>query len=142
MERAGIKILSNFNKLGINSENNLVISHNEIKRMYDNSFTLYKNSRTVITFAEKNKNKFNFSEGSEIITDSRGMLTFRSSNKDIQEFYISSCDHGFLAIATEHEFAGSEYYLPKDSLMKMRTMEEMYNEFLKPFIEHILDYGA
>lgn len=63
--------------------------------MYDNSLTLYKNSRPVITFAEKNKNKFNFSEGSEIITDSRGMLTFRSSNKDIQEFYIPSCDHGF-----------------------------------------------
>lgn len=50
--------------------------------------------------------------------------------------------YGFLALATYIEFGGSEYYLPEQNLLKVRTMDEMYNQYLKPFIEQILDYGT
>ncbi|MDH6252544.1 hypothetical protein M2347_002271 [Chryseobacterium sp. H1D6B] len=134
----GVKILNNFNNIGINSENNLVVSNTELILTHNNSLTLNRNNRQINIFAVQNKNKFTFSDGSEIITDSRGMLTFKSSNNTIPEFYIPSTEYGFLALATQSSFGGSEYYLPESRMLKVRTMEEMYTGYLKPFIEQIL----
>lgn len=142
MRYFGLKILSNFTKIGINAERNLVISNNELNKLHDNSLTFYKNKYELKILASQNKNRFTFSEGSEIITDIRGMLTFKSSDKNIPEFYIPSSDNGFLALATETGFGGSEYYLPQNSLLKIRKMEEMYSEYLQPFIDQIMDYGT
>lgn len=142
LNRSGMKIIRNFNKIGINENNNLVISGNELSRLYDNSLNLYKNRFTIKISAEQNKNKFTFQDGSEIITDSRGMLTFKSSNTGIPTFYIPSTEYGFLALATNKEYGGSEYYLPKQTLLKVKTMEEMYSQYLTAFIDQILDYGA
>ncbi|KQS91270.1 hypothetical protein [Chryseobacterium sp. Leaf394] len=142
LNHSGIKILSNFTSICINAEENLVISHNEINKLYDNSLTMYRNRHQLQIFAQQNKNRFTFTDGSEVITDTRGMLTFRSSNKNIPEFYIPSSDNGFLAMATEKDFGGSEYYLPKKSLLRVRKMEEMYSEYLEPFIEQIWEHGT
>ncbi|MDP9955628.1 hypothetical protein J2X97_001265 [Epilithonimonas hungarica] len=136
------KILSSFNNIGINTENNLVISSYELAKKYDNSLTLYKNRSGIRTLAQQDKNKFMFSDGSEIITDSRGMLTFTSSNKNIPVFYIPSSEDGFLALATAYEFGGSEYYLPESSKLKIREREEMYSEYLDAYIDQILAYGT
>ncbi|WP_449399674.1 hypothetical protein [Chryseobacterium wanjuense] len=142
LSNSGIKILNNFSNIGINTENNLVISNSELNKLYDNSLTFYRNRHQLKIFAEQNKNKFTFSDGSEIITDSRGMLTFKSSNKNVPEFYIPSTDYGFLALATHTEFGGSEYYLPESTLLKVKKMEDMYAECLERFIDQILDYGT
>ncbi|WP_294326723.1 hypothetical protein [uncultured Chryseobacterium sp.] len=142
LNRSGLKIIGNFNKIGINAHDNLVISGSEISSVYENTLNLYKNRYDIKIFAEQNKNKYTFPDESEVITDSRGMLTFRSSNKGIDEFYMPTTTYGFLALATHTEFGGSEYYLPEQTLLKVRTMDEMYNQYLKPFIEQILDYGA
>lgn len=142
LNRSGLKIIGNFNKIGINAKDNLVFSGCEINSVYENTMSLYKNRFEIKIFAEQNKNKYTFPDGSEIITDSRGMLTFRSSNKGIEEFYMPTTTYGFLALATHTEFGGSEYYLPEQTLLKIRTMEEMYNQYLTPFISQILDYGA
>ncbi|MBB6372306.1 hypothetical protein [Chryseobacterium shigense] len=142
LNRSGMKIISNFNRMGINENNNLVISGNELCRLYENSLNLYKNRFPVKILAEQNKNKFTFQDGSEIITDSRGMLTFKSSNTGIPTFYIPSTEYGFLALATNTEYGGSEYYLPKQTLLKVKTMEEMYSQYLTAFIDQILDYGT
>lgn len=142
LDRSGMKIISNFNRLGINENNNLVISGNELSRLYDNSLNLYKNRCTIKILAEQNKNKFTFQDGSEIITDARGMLTFKSSNTGIPTFYIPSTEYGFLAVSTHTEYGGSEYYLPQQTLLKVKTLEEMYSQYLTAFIDQILDYGA
>ncbi|MGE8554015.1 MAG: hypothetical protein ACN6OB_08765 [Chryseobacterium jejuense] len=142
LNRSGLKIIGNFNKIGINAHDNLVFSGYEISSVYENTLNLYKNRFDIKIFAEQNKNKYTFPDGSEVIADSRGILTFRSSNKGIEEFYMPTTSYGFLALATHTEFGGSEYYLPEQTLLKVRTMEEMYNQYLKPFIEQILDYGA
>lgn len=142
LDRSGMKIISNFNRLGINENNNLVISGNELSRLYDNSLNLYKNRCAIKILAEQNKNKFTFQDGSEIITDARGMLTFKSSNTGIPTFYIPSTEYGFLAVSTHTEYGGSEYYLPQQTLLKVKTLEEMYSQYLTAFIDQILDYGA
>ncbi|WP_415325685.1 hypothetical protein [Chryseobacterium sp. MMS23-Vi53] len=142
LSNSGIKILNNFSNIGINTEKNLVISNSELNKLYDGSITLYRNRHPLRICAEQNKNRFTFSDGSEIITDSRGMLTFKSSNKNIPEFYIPSTDYGFLALATNTEFGGSEYYLPQSTLLKVKKMEEMYEECLERFIDQIWEYGT
>ncbi|MCJ7934804.1 MAG: hypothetical protein MUW56_14535 [Chryseobacterium sp.] len=142
LNRSGLKIISNFHTIGINDHHNLVISGHELSSLYENSLNLYKNKADLKVSAEQNKNKFTFPDGSEIITDARGMLTFRSSNKSIEEFFIPSTAYGFLSLATYTEFGGSEYYLPEHALLKVKTMEDMCSRFLRAFIEQILDYGA
>ncbi|MEJ5102343.1 hypothetical protein [Chryseobacterium sp. MYb328] len=138
LNRSGLKIIGNFNKIGINVHDNFVFSGCEISSVYENTLNLYKNRYEIRVFAEQNKNKYTFPDGSEVITDSRGMLTFRSSNKGIEEFYIPTTTYGFLALATQTEFGGSEYYLPEQNLLKVKTMEEMYYQYLKPFIDQVI----
>ncbi|PWN60411.1 hypothetical protein [Chryseobacterium viscerum] len=139
---SGLRIINNFNKIGINQYENLVISGNELYCTSESTLNFSKNRYDIKIFAEQHKNKFTFPDGSEIIADSRGMLTFRSSNKSIEEFFIPSTANGFLSLATYTEFGGSEYYLPEHALLKVRTIDDMCDRFLKPFIEQILDYGA
>lgn len=135
------KVLSNFNFIGINDTKDLVISKYALEPDYNEALILTKNKSKVEIFATKNKNKFTFSEGSEIITDSRGMMTFNSSNKNIPVFYIPTSIQRYLAIGTKTEFSGSEYFLPQENLLKMKTTEQMYEEYLTPFIDQILEYG-
>lgn len=139
---SGLKILNNFHNFGINTEKELVISNNKLNQYIENSIKFYKNTSPLEICAEQNKNKFTFSDGSEIITDNRGMLTFKSSNKNISEFHIPSTEYGNLALATNTEFGGSEYYLPQNTLLKVRTMKEMYVEYMQRFIDQIWEYGT
>ncbi|AZA53452.1 hypothetical protein [Chryseobacterium sp. G0201] len=138
----GIKIVGNFSKIGINTKGNLVVSGNELNKNYENSINFIKNKFEIKILAEQNKNKFTFPDGSEMITDSRGMLTFKSSNGNIPTFYIPSTEQGFLSLSTNVEFGGSEYYLPENTLLKVKKMEDMYSEYLEKFINQILEYGA
>ena len=139
---SGMKILNNFHNFGINAEKKLVISNNELSHYIEDSIKFYKNTSPLEICAEQNKNTFTFSDGSEIITDNRGMLTFKSSNKNIPEFYIPSTEYGNLALATTTEFGGSEYYLPQNTLLKVKTMKEMYDEYMRRFIDQIWEYGT
>ncbi len=136
------RILNNVMSIGINENKNIVLSNYELHKSYKDALQIYKSRSVANILAERNKNRFTFSDGSEIITDSRGMLTFKSSNKNIPSFYIPTSIGGFLALATNTEFSGSEYFLPETTLLKVRTSEEMYCEYLEKFIDQILEYGA
>lgn len=142
LKRYGTKIISSFNHIGINADQNLVVSNRELFLNYDDALVFDKNRKAVRIFANQYKNRFTFSEGSEIVADSRGMLTFKSINKEIHHFYIPSVQMEYLAIATSNEFGGSEYYLPEHHLLKIRTIEEMISDYLEPFIDHIIQYGT
>lgn len=137
-----IKILNNFNKIGINKAEELVISKIAFRRYNNNLYAFDKNFSDIEVMASQNKNVFSFEDGSEIITDSRGMLTFKSSNKNIPVFYMPSTEYGYLALGTETDFGGSEYYLPKENKLKIREMEEMYTQYMEAFIKHVLEYGT
>lgn len=142
LKNRGAKILNNFTKIGINDVDELIISNFTLELQAENVYSLVKSPQHIQILAIQDKNKFTFGDGSEIITDNRGMLTFVSSNKNIPTFYIPSTHYGYLAIATEKEFGGSEYYLPKESKLKIREMDEMYSDYMEAFIKHILEYGA
>lgn len=138
----GVKILNNFTGIGINRYEELVISKFALEYITDHVYNLAKNSGGTEVPAHQHKNKFQFNDGSEVITDARGMLTFISSNKNIPVFYMPSTHYGYMALATEKEFGGSEYYLPKHSKLKIRQMDEMYEAYMEAFIKHVLEYGT
>lgn len=138
----GTKILNNFTGIGINRYEELVISRFALEYITDNVYNLGKNSGGTEVAAHQHKNKFRFNDGSEVITDARGMLTLISSNKNIPVFYMPSTHYGYMALATEKEFGGSEYYLPKHSKLKIRQMDEMYEAYMEAFIKHVLEYGT
>ncbi|WP_374461017.1 hypothetical protein [Chryseobacterium taeanense] len=138
----GTKILNNFTRIGINEDEEFIISNFALEFHTENVYFLGKNRQKIQVLASQNKNKFTFEDGSEVITDHRGILTFMSSNKNIPTFYMPSVRYGFLALATEKEFGGSEYYLPKDSKLKVKEMDEMYSDYMEAFIQHILEYGT
>ena len=142
LKNRGVKILNNFTRIGINDVDELIISNYTLEMLTDNVYSLVKSPQINVLLAVQNKNKFTFGDGSEIITDSRGMLTFISSDKDIATFYIPSSHYGYLSIATGKEFGGSEYYLPKDCRLKIREMDEMYADYIEPFIRQIREYGT
>ncbi|WP_267404110.1 MULTISPECIES: hypothetical protein [unclassified Chryseobacterium] len=142
LHNGGENILSNFGIIGINEAQELVVSKLALSRRFDNVYNFNKNLMDLDVIASQNKNKYTFGDGSEIITDTRGMLTFKSSNKHIPTFYIPSTQYGYLALATGKDFGGSEYYLPKNTQLKIKEMDEMYTDYMKNFIKHILDYGT
>lgn len=136
------KILSNYNNIGINKDDLLVLSKFEVFMTEHDSLILKRNKTEVPFYAQKIKNRFVFSEGSEIVADSRGILTFKSVNNFIPVFYLATTTDGFLALATDTEFGGSEYYLPENTLLKIKTLNHMYTEYLIPFINQITAYGT
>lgn len=138
----GIKILSNFTRIGINAADELVVSKWALTKHDENAYSFDKNTEEITVWSAQHKNKFTFGDGSEVITDSCGMMTFVSSNKNIPAFYVPSTHYGYLALATEKEFGGSEYYLPKETKLKVREMDDMYSDYMDAFIKHILEYGA
>ncbi|MDQ0595518.1 hypothetical protein QFZ37_003887 [Chryseobacterium ginsenosidimutans] len=142
LKNRGAKILNNFTKIGINDVDELIISNFTLELQTENVYSLVKTPQHIHMLAVQDKNKFIFGDGSEVITDNRGMLTFISSNKNIPTFYMPSTHYGYLAIATEKDFGGSEYYLPKHSKLKVREMDEMYSDYMEAFIKHIVRYGA
>ncbi|MCW3160005.1 hypothetical protein [Chryseobacterium oryctis] len=142
LENGGVNILSNFGKIGINEFEELVVSKLALAQQHEKVFSFEKNKYDIEVLASQSKNKYTFEDGSEIITDSRGMLTCISSNKKIPVFYIPAAQNGYLALSTEKDFGGSEYYLPQKALLKIREMDDMYSDYLESFIKHILEYGT
>lgn len=142
LQYRGTKILNNFTGIGINALDELVISKWALLRKDENVYKFDRNANEITVWASRNKNRFTFEDGSEIITDYRGMLTFISSNKNIPTFYLPSTHYGYLALATEKEFGGSEYYLPKETKLKVREMDDMYSDYMEAYIKHILEYGT
>lgn len=47
LNKSGLKIIGNFNKIGINVHNNLVFSGFEISSVYENTLSLYKNRNEI-----------------------------------------------------------------------------------------------
>lgn len=137
------KVLKNIHTVGINNNNRLVLSHLELSNAEYDSLSLRKRGFTAIKAkATQHRNRFTFEDGSRITSDARGMLIFNSADKNLPEFYIPCSEYGYLAIATPHQFGGSDYYIHEFSQQVNRTLNEMYATYLEPFIQHILTYGT
>lgn len=134
----GPKILKQVYAVGINAKQMLVVSNLEFCVSDNDSLKLGRNSSPINISAIQYRNQFTFHEGSRITSDARGVLIFNSSNKNLPEFYISCSEHGYLAIASHKDFGGSEYYIHEYATETLKTLAEMNETYLEPFIRHIV----
>ncbi len=82
---------------------------------------------------------FETNDGSTIYIEN-GQLIFRSSNTKIPQFYITSILGFDIAMATDGEFAGNEYFLPVNHKLTTISLDNFYTKYINPFIKHVLTY--
>jgi hypothetical protein len=76
------------------------------------------------------------------ISNNNGILVLESSNVFIPKMYMPSVIGIPTAFATDDEFAGNQHFLPNQSTLNRIEVEDFKNQFLNPFIKHILDHEA
>lgn len=141
---ANVNVLRSFNSIFINFENELQFNiHTLAKNEYNTDFYLGQNRITQAKIsAKRDNNKFIFPDGSEILLDKRGMLSLVSSDSDIPTIYVPPALQFGLAMATDYEFTGNDYfYNPSKELFKIST-DEFSTKYLNPFIQQIVHYEA
>ncbi len=84
-------------------------------------------------------------DGSEAITDSRGLLHLRSANAALPEItLVLVLGKSTAAWANDGPYGvvcGSEYFT-KNSLAPRITVSEFYQQYIQPFIDHIVAHEA
>lgn len=102
-------------------------------------FRLDRKDKDYTLFAEYiDRKEFSFGDEYKINIDKKGILTFSSSNPAITTFYLSSYIEMNLAMATDTEFAGNEYFLPEQSNLKVINVKEFKKKYIDPFIINII----
>jgi hypothetical protein len=96
----------------------------------DKEFTVY---------IQKKRPKALFPDGSTITIDRNGIIIFESADQNIPKFYLSSYIGIDLALATDIEFAGNEYFKPDTKSFKKIEVSEFDEKYMEPFLQHILD---
>ncbi|AXG71795.1 hypothetical protein KORDIASMS9_04053 [Kordia sp. SMS9] len=97
----------------------------------DEEFTIHLHNRNQ---------KAVFEDGSVIEIDKNGIISFKSSNPVIPTFYLASYIGIGVALSTGEEFAGNDYFLPKDAVVNKIQIHEFDIKYIEPFIQQIL-YG-
>lgn len=80
-------------------------------------------------------------DGSSILNQD-GILIFESSDKNIPKFYVPSIINKQTAFSTDYEFAGNEYFLPKNNNLTVITIDSFFEKYINPFVKTILSYGT
>lgn len=95
----------------------------------DEEFTVYLHKRNQ---------RVEFVDKSVITIDKNGIITFDSGNPNIPTFYLASYIGIDIAITTDEEFAGNEYFKPEDAVFKKIEIFEFDAKYMEPFLENIL----
>lgn len=103
-------------------------------------FELDRNQHVFTAVAEYvDRTEFKFANESKVTIDKKGILTFSSPNSSVETFYLASYIEFTIALATEKEFAGNNYFLPKDSNLKEISVKDFKRKHIDPFIVNILN---
>ncbi|WP_298420135.1 hypothetical protein [uncultured Kordia sp.] len=123
--------------------NSLELIFNNIHRLHISDdyllFQLNREEEGYLSNAEYiDRTEFRFSNGNKIAIDKKGMLTFLSSDPAVKTFYLVSYIEISLAMATDTEFAGNEYFLPENSQLKVISVKEFKRKHIDPFIDNCI----
>jgi len=80
---------------------------------------------------------FETQDGSSIHIENSQFI-FKSSNSTIPQFYITALLNCEIAMATEGEFAGNEYFLPVNHKLTTIRFNDFYTKYINPFIKNII----
>jgi hypothetical protein len=103
------------------------------------SFELDRSQEALAAVSEfVTKTEFMFSNRSKITIDKKGILVFSSPNPALETFYIASYIDVSLGMATATEFAGNDYFMPKDSNLNIISIKDFKRKYIDPFIVNIV----
>ena len=137
----GTSVIKSFNSIIINSENELQFNIHKLSKGYNDTFMLHieRNATPKVT-AKRNRDKFVFPDGSEVLLDKRGMLTLVSSNPDLPKIYFPPVLQNTLAMATDDAFAGNIYFHDKTRILEIIETTDFREKYLDRFIQQIIHY--
>jgi hypothetical protein len=137
----GTSILKSFNSIIINSEDLLQFNIHKLAEGHNGVLFLYQDRSAVAKVtAIRNKNKFVFPDGSEVLLDNRGMLTLVSSNEEIPKIYFAPVLQLSMAMTTDEEFAGNNYFYDESRGLKEIGITDFKEKYLNRFIQQIVHY--
>ncbi|MFY0629121.1 MAG: hypothetical protein JXR05_02000 [Flavobacteriaceae bacterium] len=136
-------VFSNIRTIKIRKDNNLVFNDKHtlninLESIRLTNFQMKMGSMPKQEAILEGKHFFSFVDGSKILIDRLGILTFKSSNPSIETFYMSSFIDISLAMASETEFAGNNYFLPEETPLTTIKVSEFQTKYVTPFIENIV----
>ncbi|WP_420574005.1 hypothetical protein [Kordia sp.] len=139
-------IFTKINSLTITKDLKLIFNFKHQLELYGESIYLEMTTRDrdqleeefTVYFHRRNL-RAEFMNGSSITIDKNGVIIFESLNHSIPKFYLSSYIGIDLALATENEFAGEDYFYPDDSEAKKISVLSFEEQYLKPFMQKILN---
>ncbi|RQO30278.1 hypothetical protein DBR32_11940 [Taibaiella sp. KBW10] len=140
----GQRILTNHFLIGINDKGQLMFS-NYVLGLYHTYLMLkrVKGSKIQIMAERRHKDIFTFPDGSELLVDTRGMLTLTSSNTSIPKIYIPAAQHMALGLVTsDGVFSGNDYFLREGQMNEPVNMAGFYTQYIQAFINTIVTHGV
>ena len=134
-----LSILKNTKSLFINEKGNLVL--NDKHELMMNPYGIFKlelNSSQVKTIqAQQTNYGFSFEDGSKVYIDRAGVLIMESSDTSLPKIYVPLVLDSSLAMATDNDFAGNEYYLPTASPLLRLDPRTFNNKYYQRFTKLI-----
>jgi ribosomal protein L7/L12 len=105
-------LLKNVTKVFINNGGELVFKLHTLKLVGSNMHIKFMQCRdhSIKMSAQLDYNLFVFEDGSSVEVDRSGLLILCSSDTQIPTIYIPTALDSSLGVATQHEFAGNDYY--------------------------------
>jgi len=140
-------IFSKINQIIITKDLQIIFNRKHQLSFYENYLSLEllssEKKRTLkdeytIHFHKRNS-MVNFDNGCQIKIDKNGVIIFESTIPNIPTFYVTSWIGVGLAMATEDEFAGNTYFLPKNSTATEISASAFYKKYVEPFLINILN---
>jgi hypothetical protein len=137
------KLIANLSKackISINEAQSIIVKSNillaDVKQEYANEV---KNKIEIDGAVCYIDNLYmEFEDGSKIsISDS--LLKFESSNKNIPLFYVTFLTKSKIAMASETEFSGDEYFYWEEKKLEIIPELDFFEKYIKPFIKNIVD---
>lgn len=139
-----IKIIKENTDLSLSEVNNLIGNYRpvilqEVVEKEANALKILLENNGAICYTTNVS--FGFQDGSKIALQN-GILIFKSSDKKIPVFYIPFILGQGIAFATDHEFAGSEYFLPNQHTLTQIIVDDFFKKYINPFLEIIHNVTA
>ena len=116
----------------------------ELNPFGDMEWVNFKSLNEKIVAANKVEGslEFRFLDGSEIQVDPFGIILFRSSNPQIDDFYLSMITNGPTAGATQTVFAGPKELKATNTIAETVSPDHFYKAYVLAFGQTILEWYA
>jgi hypothetical protein len=134
-----LNVLKNVNTVFINNLGNLVLNRHELRLLPDGIVRLEpaRNSQKQHEAMAFSKQEFRFADGSSVIVNRAGMLVLVSSDPTLPVVYVPLVLDSPIALATDTDFAGLDYYQPTDSTQRTVPVPDFWQRFIVPFVDRI-----